>query len=409
MIFTEHERDIALRLFGRVAEETADPAGGITRESYGPGETKAWSLVAEAARSLGIIVSSDHADNLLMSVGPVGSTDVIMIGSHLDSVPCGGNFDGLAGVIAALLVLKKAKESRSSLNLVGVGFRGEESAWFGIPHVGAKAMLGQLLRLDLKLRHRVSLSRNLRAAITHSGGYALKIEDGVKSFEPRSIREYWELHIEQGPILATKKIPVGIVESIRGHVRTTNARIFGLAGHSGTTPMYMRKDAVVKFANLMTALEHCSRDMIGEGHDLVFTVGTVGTNPARHAVTAIADEVMFSLDVRSSSDVSLDNFIMSVKAYGGQDFDLGDVRRAKPCVLTNALVARATHAADVLRIDRQVMRSGAGHDASVFIEAGVDAGMIFVRNEGGSHNPHERMDMDDFMLGVETLWAAIRQ
>lgn len=411
MIFTEQERDVALKLFSRVAEATADPAGGVTRESYGPGETTAWDIVAEVARDLNLVVSCDRAGNLLLSIEAEHAmnqgTRVTAIGSHLDSVPCGGNFDGLAGVVAALLILAKARDRGSRRPFVGVGFRGEESAWYGAPHLGARAMLGKLSNADLCLAHRARPNHTFFDALNGIRAQTWMIARGEPSLDAQSIAEYWELHIEQGPILQTKKLPIGIVTAIRGHARALDARVLGQAGHSGATPMHLRRDAVSRFARLAVEMEHRCVDMIGEGYDLVCTVGVVGTCPARHSATSIADEVTFSLDARSSTEAALHNFMEFVRAYGEGYLELGEVRTAKPCFLDMSLVQRAIGAAAKLGAAHHVMPSGAGHDASVFTEAGVPSGMVFVRNQGGSHNPHERMEIDDFMLGVEVLWAAV--
>lgn len=404
MIFTEQERDVALKLFSTVAAATADPAGGVTRESYGAGESIAWSCVAGVARDLGLFVEGDAADNLAMMASdtpPDGARgNIVMIGSHLDSVPCGGNYDGLAGVIAALLCVWKEKQRGSKYPLMGMGFRGEESAWYGRPHVGVRAMFGRLTDGDLALEHRDGNGRTLK--------HALAMRGKQDTFDARALREFWELHVEQGPVLDTGKIPVGIVTDIRGHARTTNGIVRGRAGHSGTTPHYMRRDAVMHFIDFARSLEERRQDMTGEGHDIVFTFGIVGTNPTRHSVTSIADEVHFSLDVRSASQLSLAHFMAGLRT-GVNYVELGDLRVSSPCALSPGLADRAVKAADALGVSRLLMPSGAGHDASVFVAEDVPAGMVFVRNQGGSHNPHERMDIDDFMLGVEVLWASIQQ
>ena len=140
--FTQADRDFAERVFARVADSTRAPGGGVCRPSYGRNESVAWHIVAGEATARGLLVHADAACNLVVSNDPATfeynhcGRRATWIGSHLDSVPNGGNYDGLAGVVAAVLVVAKAKERRLDLPLVGVGLRGEESAWFGVPYLG---------------------------------------------------------------------------------------------------------------------------------------------------------------------------------------------------------------------------------------------------------------------------------
>jgi N-carbamoyl-L-amino-acid hydrolase len=415
MIFNDSDRVNAQRIFENIAARTADPQGGIDRASYGRGETRALAELLMEANKLGVYAGTDHADNLVMSLEQslaVTRDKVTVIGSHLDSVPRGGNYDGLAGVVAALLILGKARERGVTKPLRGVGLRGEESAWFGVPHLGAKAMLGKLSLADLALIRRGDPEATLARCMGSCGAEIGKVESGYRSFEPASIEEYWELHIEQGPVLAERQIPVGIVTNIRGHARTTTARVIGEAAHSGTTPMGNRKDAVRRFCALVTMLAQTRKRMAVRDVDIVFTIGTVNTDPARHSVTTVADEVKFSLDVRSVDPTVPQLFLEQAKEHGmdtdGEAWlDLGSVRYTAPISLSRRLMTRASMAAHSLGIVPMELPSGAGHDAGVFADAGVPTGMIFVRNYHGSHNPQEEMHMDDFMRGLEVLWATV--
>lgn len=220
---------------------------------------------------------------------------------------------------------------------------------------------------------------------------------------PEQIHEFWELHIEQGPLLVARNKPVGIVTGIRGNVRASHARVVGHAGHSGTTPHDLRDDAVMKFVEVMTRLETRRREQAAFS-DLVFTCGIVGTDPVKHAITTIADEIRFSLDVRSLSDTNAELFLRYAKDCG---VDLGEVAATPSATISPAIWQRAARTCDRLGIEHEVMPSGAGHDAAMFAQAGVAAGMIFVRNANGSHNPAEAMDTDDFLLGCEVLWETI--
>lgn len=405
-IFTRADRDVAECLFARIADATGRPGEGIYRRSYGADETMAWQLVAEEAQRLGLRTRADAACNLVITrdVGPPPPR-AIWIGSHLDSVPSGGNYDGLAGVVAAVLVLAKAREREIDLPLVGLGLRGEESAWFGVPYLGSKALLGKLSKRDL--------DRTLRGTgdVTDTLGDCMRrlgidpecfVETPI--VPPDQIAAFWELHIEQGPLLVARDKPVGVVTGIRGNVRAGSARIVGRAGHSGTTPHELRDDAVVHFVEVMTKLEAQRRVLAENGDDLVFTCGIVGTDPAKHAITTIADEVRLVLDVRSLDDRLARDFLNYAQSLG---VELGEVVQTPSAVIPRTIWEKAVHACEVVGVTPAVLPSGAGHDAAVFQQAGIPSGMIFVRNENGSHNPAEAMDMDDFLIGCEVLWRTI--
>jgi N-carbamoyl-L-amino-acid hydrolase len=408
MIFTNADRDLVESLFARIAAETAVPGGGVCRPSYGHEETVAWQIVADVAKNVGLHTRADTAGNLVITrdADPIEARS-IWIGSHLDSVPHGGNYDGLAGVVAALLLVAKARERKITLPVVGLGLRGEESAWFGTPYLGSKAVLGKITERDLSRRRRATYSSGpcptLGACMEQLGLEPAQLLEGPIVW-PSAIREFWELHIEQGPLLVARGKPVGVVTGIRGNVRATNASITGRAGHSGTTPHDLRDDAVVRFVEIMTKLEERRRTLAERHEDLVFTCGIVGTDPDKHAITTIADEVRFALDVRSADDRMARDFTTYAESLG---VDLGEVVETPGAPIAAAAWQRAARACENLGVDHEVMLSGAGHDAAVFQQAGVPTGMIFVRNANGSHNPAEAMSVDDFLIGCEVLWRTI--
>jgi beta-ureidopropionase / N-carbamoyl-L-amino-acid hydrolase len=409
MIFTEAERNLARDLFARIRIDTAVPGGGVTRESYGLGETVALQNIAEVAREHGLEPRADRAGNLYITPGGGWPTEAVVIGSHLDSVPCGGNYDGLAGVVAGLLIVLKAKKRGISKPLVALGLRGEESAWFGIPYVGSKALMGKLTRDDLARKHRSKPERSLLQAISGcslTDPHALLAGDRLLS--TNMIKEFWELHIEQGPVLHNLGVPIGAVTGIRGSVRAPNARMYGTAGHSGTTPHHLRQDAVMRFAELMVALEEQRASMHESGKDIVFTCGVMGTDPAKHAITSIADLVHFSLDVRSLDAATAHGLIEFAKQYAGDTVYWDELVTTPGLKINVGTLERIASATKKLGIEAITMPSGAGHDAVIFAHSGVETGMVFVRNQNGSHNPHEDMNIDDFMLGVETLWEVVR-
>lgn len=409
MIFTSADRNFAETLFAQVARATSAPGGGICRPSYGRGETIAMQLVAEAAVDLGLHTGSDAAGNLVMTrdPGPIPPRST-WVGSHLDSVPCGGNYDGLAGVVAAILLVAKAREKNCALSVAGLGLRGEESAWFGVPYLGSRAILGKLRQGDLERRRRATVDDEGRMLRTYMEGLGIFPWRLVEApiVMPWQVTEFWELHIEQGPLLAARGKPVGVVTGIRGNVRAPRARVTGRADHSGTTPHDLRDDAVVRFAAIMTKLEERRRTLAELGDDLVFTCGVVGTDPKKHSITTIADEVHLALEVRSLHDRLARDFLSCAESLG---VELGEVVTTPAVEISTTTWRRAVRACEGLGIAHEVMPSGAGHDAAVFQEAGIPSGMIFIRNVNGSHNPAEAMDLDDFLLGCEVLWRTIME
>jgi N-carbamoyl-L-amino-acid hydrolase len=401
-IFTQADRDFAEGLFATIAKETADPQGGVCRPSYGPGETRALEILAEAARDLGLNAGTDRFANLLITQDTkLNPRHSVWIGSHLDAVPRGGNYDGLAGVIAGLLIVAKLRERAVPLRATAIGLRGEESAWFGVPYLGSLAIL---YGFNEPLRA-------LKRRQWEGEAFQPRLGDCLDNLQPNDmwahplaskadIRSFWELHIEQGPVLVEQKKPIGIVTGIRGNVRAPNARITGKAGHSGTTPHDLRDDAVMKFVSVMAKLEERRSRHEDLDEDLVFTCGIVGTNPAKHGITTIADELNLALDVRSLSDSRALAFMRYAETLG---VDLGKLVETHSAELRYS----ARKSCDALGVPYEIMPSGAGHDAAVFQRAGVPSGMVFIRNANGSHNPDEAMSTDDFLIGCEVLWHTL--
>lgn len=404
-MFSSSDKDLAATIFDTISQATADPAGGVTRSSYGAGETRAANIIADAASWLGLHTQYDAAANLVITSKPGDPpSNAVWLGSHLDSVPRGGNFDGLAGVVAAVLVLAKARMHGSRRPLVGLGLRGEESAWFGIPHVGAKAMLGTLEPSDLEracLRTTPDLATTLGARMQDVGAATSHLRKRQPIVHPRDIAEWWELHIEQGPVLDDSRVPVGIVTGISGSVRAANAVMRGKAGHSGATPHATRDDAVMCFVHLMSEIENLRTS------DMRVTCGMVSTNPERHALTTISDEVRFSLDVRGMDITEIEALYDAIRGIGGRALEIGDTVTTLPMVIDEEMCDRAVLAATALQVRHMAFPSGAGHDTSIFAGAGIKSGMIFVRNHNGSHNPAEMMGMNDFMEALEVLYAAV--
>ena len=408
-------RRLAEEIFQQLRELSAD-GEGVTRPSYGEGEETALRYLAELAEAEGLLVSWDEAANLVVTLdGQHAGRPAVAVGSHLDSVPIGGNFDGAAGVVAGLISLIHMK--RSGLvpprNVRLYGFRGEESAWFGTCYIGSRALFGGLTAEDLKSTHRQS-GDTLESYMAKAGAEVAAIAMGRKFVHPEEIAGYIELHIEQGPVLIDRKLPVGIVTGIRGNIRHKNVVCRGEAGHSGTVPRWLRHDAVMAVSDLLVRLDEHWRVLLERSIDLVLTAGIFATDPAHHALSVIPGEVRFSLEIRSQSTDTLETFYgliqaecRAVSAARGVTFDFDRRVTAAPGRIDGAWVNRLEELAEERAIAFCRLPSGAGHDAAVMANAGIPSAMIFVRNEHGSHNPRESMDIGDFLKGVDLLHHAL--
>ena len=408
-------RTLALEIFDTLRRTTA-ARRGVSRESFGAGENAAFEILMEVAGRFGLETGTDDAANLSISLpGQARETPYIACGSHMDSVPEGGNFDGAAGVVAGLLALVRARieDAKPRRPVRVIALRGEESAWYGKACVGSSALFGRLQKADLASVHRDGTG-TLGEAMKREGAAVAAIEAGRPLVDPADIAGYIELHIEQGPILVADRLPTAVVTSIRGNLRHRRIRCIGEAGHSGAVPRGLRNDPVMATAALIHALDNCWQDWLDRGRDLVVTTGIVETDARAHSVSRIAGEVAFSFEVRSEDTATLEGFYELMRSECDRiaaerrvmfNFD----RRvdAEPAVMDRRWVDKLLAHAGALSLPQKTMLSGAGHDAVLFASAGVPSAMIFIRNHNGSHNPNEAMDIEDFLKGADLLYRAL--
>ena len=411
---TDH---LAERLFAQLRDESFDGVG-ITRECYTPAETRALELIEAEARRLGLETSWDAGANLWATLpGSDPTLPAVACGSHLDSVPQGGNFDGAAGVLAGLLALGQLRregfQPRRSLRLLAL--RGEESAFYGQAYLGSSALFGRLRAEDLAATN-VATGRSLGEAMRSVGIDTDRVERGEVLLNPASLACWLELHIEQGPVLVARDMPTAVVTGIRGNLRHRAVECLGEAGHSGAVPRWLRHDAVFAVAELITQLDRHWRTLLERGRDLVLTSGIIGTDPREHAMARIPGRMTFSLDIRSQSPETLEAFYdlflsecAGLAEERGVRFEPGRRVDAAPAQMDAALIARLRANLQAMGQPDEPIPSGAGHDAAVFANAGVPSGMIFVRNANGSHNPKEAMEMSDFHVGAELLRRTLRE
>ncbi len=408
--------ELAARLFDALRAQTFDGVG-ITREAYGPGEQVAHALVRAEAEALGLEIANDAAGNLYMTLpGSQRAAKRIVLGSHLDSVAQGGNYDGAAGVLAGLATVAgmRAAGFQPSRDITVLAIRAEEAgAWFPTSYPGSHAALGRLPPEVLGVR-RMDSGRTLEDHMRALGFDPDTVRAGKGMLSAANTEAYLELHIEQGPVLDGDEVPVGVVSGIPGSRRLRAARVVGEYNHSGATPRRYRRDAAIALAELAHRLDEHWAALETQGHHLVCTFCVLATTEEA-GFTKIPGEARFQLDVRSVQPASVDamfaelhRLIAAIEARRGVRFELGEETGSQPSPMDPGVQQGLIRAADALDIAYRVMPSGGGHDAAAFAQAGVPAGMLFVRNQNGSHNPHEAMRIQDFAAGcaIVTRWAA---
>jgi N-carbamoyl-L-amino-acid hydrolase len=414
---TRPDEGLAHDLFAQLQHLSFDGVG-ITRDTYGAGEQAAHSLVAELARTHGLEVQCDAALNLYITLpGQDRSAPKVMTGSHLDSVPRGGNYDGAAGVVAGLAILVGWKKAGvvPACDVTVVAIRAEESAWFPLSYIGSKSIFG-LLDAQALLVCRFDTQRRLADHLSALGGQPDVLAQQVATFSPQQIQCFIELHIEQGPVLLDADLPVGIVTGICGSLRYRHAKVTGEYAHSGATPRSHRHDAVVATAELITHLHTIWQQMEGAGHELTLTFGQLQTDPQQADFSKVSGQVNFCIDIRSRSretlaemDRHIVQHVATLSQRHGVQFDLGPVTGSAAAQMDDTIQAQLLSAVQDLGCPMHRMPSGAGHDAAMFANQGIPTGMVFVRNAHGSHNPHEAMARQDFNLATQVLSTVLAQ
>ena len=408
---------LAESLFDEIRAASAAEAG-VTRPAWSEHDQFASDRIADAAGALGLESGYDHAGNLYCTLpGRDRSAPAVLTGSHTDSVPTGGHFDGLAGAVAGLVVLAAFRDIgwQPGRDATAIATRAEESVWFGIPFIGARLALGTLSHDRLDTLRRSDSGKTLAEHMEALGldADALRREDAPR-LSPANARAFLELHIEQGPVLVAEGAQVAIPTTIRGNLRWPAATCLGRYDHSGATPRGHRQDTVLAVAELVQALEAFWVAQEESGvPDTVFTVGKFFTDGAHHAMTKVPGRCDFTLNFGGTTQAFLDACRAEVEARAAEiaarrrvAFELGECVQAAPAPLDADLRAVLEESAAALAIPTRSFAT-VGHDAAVFQRAGIPAAMVLVRNAHGSHNPDEAMTLDDFGAGASVLAAAI--
>lgn len=392
----------ALAAIGRSDE----PGGGIHRAAYGADHARAARLVAGWMRDAGLQVGMDAAGSLIGTLpGTRPELPALALGSHLDTVPHGGAFDGALGVLAALEAVQTLAQSGEPLerSLVVIGFADEEGNAFSIGVLSAQLWIGEVTLEDAAS----IVDRDGRTLADTLAAYRI---DEVPRIERPSLAGYLEAHVEQGPVLDASGASAAAVEAIVGIARST-VTIVGEANHAGTTPMRSRKDAAWPAADIVTAVRSMA---LATDERLVATVGVVEVHPG--ATNVVPGRSTLRIEVRSADDAALDRFMRDVEALAARlaasyamSIDVGPWHLAPPVpmdpMMTDAVRGAIADAGEEVRS----MPSWAGHDAKVMARS-VPVGMVFVPSVGGvSHAPGEVTLEEHCVLAAEILLHAAKR
>ncbi|HTW80555.1 MAG TPA: allantoate amidohydrolase [Terracidiphilus sp.] len=374
----------------RLAQFTEEP-GRITRRFLSPPMHEVHKYLRERMTGLGMSVTVDAAGNMRGLWRPEGAGHRrLVIGSHVDTVPNAGAYDGVLGVCLGLELVREVKEREIPLAIEVIAFSEEEGVRFGVPFIGSRAVAGRFDPALLALRDFDGVT--LDSAIRNYGLDPTKIAGAVLDEHAAAMLE---IHIEQGPVLEAEGLSVAAVTDIVGQTRMSLC-FAGRANHAGTTPMHLRHDALAGAAEWMVAVERIARGTDG----LIATVGKIEVEP--NAGNVVPGAATVSLDLRHSKDSERQAQLESLLVKAG---DIADRRGLtleskrlmdQPAVpMDEQLTAFLVEAMEALGLPPKRMPSGAGHDAMV-IAARVPTAMLFLRSPGGiSHHPDEAVREED--------------
>ncbi|MGF1606753.1 MAG: Zn-dependent hydrolase [Rhodothalassiaceae bacterium] len=387
----------ALSAFGRNAD------GGVDRVAYSEADLAARAHVMALMRDLGLTVRTDTAGNMFgHRDGSEPELPALLFGSHIDSVPGGGNYDGPAGVFAALEAITLLNEAGHTTRhpLEVVVFADEEGGL-----IGSLAMAGKLKPAALQVQSHAGIS--VAEGIRRLGGDPDRLQDA--RIDPADYKAFIELHIEQGAILEESNTDIGVVEGIVG-IRWWDVVIEGMANHAGTTPMDRRRDAMVAAADLTLAINQVAVQTPGRQ---VATVGRIQAFPG--APNVIPGRVVMSLEVRDLDRTKIEAVFQAIKAKVpaietargvSVRFDALEVA-SEPAPTDPRMRQIIADAAKDMGLSRRFMPSGAGHDAQDMVPL-MPTGMIFVPSRAGiSHSPDEFTAPEDLANGADVLLRAL--
>jgi allantoate deiminase len=390
-----------------LSQFTATPGKGVTRLTYSKEDLHARNYIKEKMAEYGLAIKEDGFGNIFGKLeGTLSDAPSVIVGSHFDSVPNGGAYDGAAGVVVGLEVAALFKENnvKPAYPLEIIALVEEEGSRFGGGLMGSRGMMGLLTEDDFK-----TLADNDGILAVDAMAEIRVNSANEKKRDPKTIKAFLELHIEQGPILEEKGIQIGVVEAIVGLTQLV-VTVQGQAGHAGTTPMDRRSDALVPAAQIIANLPGIASD---EGEGTVITTGRLNVFP--NGANVIPDKVVFTVDIRSGKEEHVLNAVRKAEELIAQQEGNG-IRTSieqqlyiKPKELDSSIRSLLKEASDHLEIPYSSINSGAGHDAMVFSDF-TACGMVFIPSKDGlSHCPEEWSDAGHLADGTAIIYEAAKR
>lgn len=381
-------------------------SGGVTRLSFTEEERAAKDLVSSYMKEAGLSVTEDAVGNLIgRKEGSNPDAPVVLVGSHVDSVYNGGNFDGPLGVLSGVEVLQTMNEQgiQTEHPIEVIAFTDEEGARFSFGMIGSRGIAGTLTEENLKNTDKQGIS--IAEAMKQAGFDPAAFRKAAR--EKGSVKAFVELHIEQGKLLENQNLSVGIVTGIAGPL-WLKFTIEGEAGHAGTTPMSIRHDALAAAAQMMQVIE---KESAATGS----TVGTIGQLQLfPGGINIIPGRVEFTLDLRDISESVRDQVEQKIleqaeKLCGerGVKLQVEVLQRVAPAPCSELIQNAAKEACLASGLETFTMASGAGHDGMQLTEL-CPMGMLFIRSKDGiSHNPAEWSSPEDCADGAQVLYHTV--
>ena len=403
------QRERLVKDFEAMAQLTA-PGEGINRLAFTDADWAGRQYIIDRMTDAGLSVEIDDFGNVIgYKIGKKPDLPAVMVGSHTDSVPNGGNYDGVVGVLSAIEVIRSMIDDgyEHDHTIAVVSFMCEESGRFGNATLGSKAMRGELTLQDLHHlvdKQGISLYEALKGRNLNP--------DGIETMAyKRPVKSFTEIHIEQGKVLEHEQKTIGIVTGIAAPERFY-VTIRGNADHSGATPMNLRHDALCGASKIILGIEEIAS--MQEEPPVVGTVGVVEVTPG--AMNVIPGAAKLGVDIRSISKVARNSVVTLVKEFiditaekRGLSYTIETIAQDHPVEMHPAMIREIEEAVKSVGVEYMTIPSGAGHDAMHWAEV-VPTGMIFIPcRDGISHNPAEFAEMDDIVTGAEVLDKVLRK